>query len=111
VAYTVSQIITSARSVLQDTAVPFRYSDPDLLDPVNYAVHTVIRSRPDLYWGNYPIVTPQLTLSDAWPLSDVYVSGVVGFVAGWAELRDDEYAEDKRAALLLSALRPMLVNG
>jgi hypothetical protein len=46
---TPSEIIVEARKLLQDTRVPFRYSDADLLGYLNQAILRVLTMRPDLF--------------------------------------------------------------
>ncbi len=110
-ATSVQQVIDGARSILQDKKAPYRYSDDELVDIVNYAISRVIRLRPDLYFGDYPISQAALTISSNLPIPDIYTSSIVAYVAGWAELRDDEYTTDGRAAVLLRSLKNGLQNG
>ena len=110
-AYTIQDVVTSARSILQDKVEPYRYSDPELTEAANFALFNVQKLRPDLFFGSYPIAASSYTLSDALPIPDIYAPAITAYVSGWAELRDDEYTEDSRAALLLAALKPSLQDG
>lgn len=46
---TPAEIITAARSIIQDTLVPYRYSDADMLGYVNQSLKRMAVLRPDLF--------------------------------------------------------------
>lgn len=46
---TPADIIVEARKLLQDTRVPYRYSDDDLLGYINHTVRRMLTLRPDLF--------------------------------------------------------------
>lgn len=103
----VQSVVDSVRSILQDTQTPYRYSDDDLVDIINYTLRSIARLRPDLFFGSFPPTITDVTISDNIPaaISDEYVPQIVLFVTGWAELRDDDYTDDKRAVALMQTLK------
>jgi len=115
-AKTVADLISEARSLLQDTDTPYRYSDSDLIAYLNTAMPEARRKRPDLfvtYWGGD---SPSFTVADItaatdFPLDEMYYMPFVYFVVGMAELRDDEFAVDNRAVSLLNAFTGKLITG
>jgi hypothetical protein len=102
----VAAIVQSARSNLNDNTEPFRYSDDDLLSFVNTAVYEVRRVRPDFFFGI--TVIPQYDAADITNLTEFafpnYADPVTDYVVGNAELRDDEFTDDGRAAQLMKGL-------
>lgn len=113
-ARTVGQIIASARGILSDQRVPYRYLTSDLAGYVSEAVSEARRVRPDLFILTLRDPTPiytEASLATEVPLPDSYFSQVVNFVAGRADLRDDEFANDGRAATLIQAFGIALTGG
>ena len=107
----VSDMIAMVRDVLQDDDAD-RYSNARLIRGINLGVLDTRRVRPDLFIGRYSEPTWQATaLSDEFPLPEVIVPSIVKYTAGWAELADDEYTTDGRAASLLTAFRTDLGAG
>lgn len=101
---TVSDIITRARVDLNDEeADEFRYSTAELLAHVNSAMFEIRRNRPDFFYG--VSTTTQYTLTDVTALTEFafpqFAEPVAKFVAGRAEIRDDEFTADGRAVQLL----------
>jgi len=78
---TPAEIITEARKLLQDTRVPFRYSDGDLLGYFNQVISRTLNMRPDLFTeiGTFaltPNTVVQKLPADGHRLVDIYhVSG------------------------------------
>ena len=114
-ARTIAQALAEARTVLQDKAAPLRYSDADLLEGLNAAIAECRSRRPDLFLGRLRSALPAYTTADAdngveLPIDDVYFTPVVLYTAGRAELRDDDYAENGRAAMLINQLSQRLLG-
>ncbi|CAB4143954.1 hypothetical protein UFOVP470_6 [uncultured Caudovirales phage] len=108
----VSDVLAQARELLQDKVSPYRYSDDSLFYAINEAIFEARRLRPDLFVGRLRISIERVGAgTDAFPLDDMYFSSTVNYVVGRAEMRDDEFANDKRAALLHSAFYTALVKG
>lgn len=116
--------ITQARSILQDRIEPYRYTDEEMVEVLNLALANIKRLRPDAFAGTFTTsTTPQfypdgdpspspgyLPLSDPWPVDEMFFSPTVVFLAGYAELRDDEFTVDSRAATLLQRFTGQLLS-
>lgn len=119
-----STAMVQIRSILQDRVEPYRYLDSELVAILNTCLTEVKRLRPDAFAGTFTTsTTPQfyedgqilppagyLPLSDPWPIDEMFFSPVVVYVAGYAELRDDEFTVDSRAALLLQRFAGQLLS-
>lgn len=106
--------INEARAILQDTdsASGYRYSDADLLGYVRDAVNVARALRPDIFIGQYATPVPETyALSDPFPLPLFYYTPTCQYIAGRAELRDDEFAVDGRAMTFAGRLESVLVKG
>ena len=74
---TPAEVITEARSILQDADTPYRYSDTDLLGFVNQTIKRMVVIRPDLFGeiGDIPTTAGtavQSLPSDALRLIDIF---------------------------------------
>jgi hypothetical protein len=108
----VSTLTTQARQILQDTVVPYRYSDESLVGIVNEAMYEARRVRPDLFLGKLRTsLTPVASISDQLPLSEQFFGPLVNFVVGRAEMRDDEFTNDKRATTLYGGFYAAMTKG
>lgn len=110
-----ADLITEARTLLQDqfddpslvddTTFTYRYATSELVALVNSGLGTAERLRPDLFLGQYGSVNDALTTSNlsTWkfPIPMTYWQPVVNYVAGMAQARDDEFAQESRAAALM----------
>lgn len=108
-------LVYEAREMLQDTSsVEPRYSDSTLLNILNRGLHDLSRIRPDitytLFTGNSLEVpeivesapgTGQVIWSDPFGLEMQFYPTMLAYLVGVAEITDDEYAEDGRAALFM----------
>lgn len=113
-ARTVGQVVTAARAIVQDSVVPYRYSDTDLAGYVSEALTEARRVRPDLFLGSLRAAVPLYTSADlatALPLPDSYFSQVVNYVAGRVDLREDQFAQDGRAMTLIASFGVSLTGG
>lgn len=108
----VSDVLTQARELLQDKVSPYRYSDASMITAINEAMFEARRLRPDLFSTQLRSSLTRVTASgDALPFDDHMVAPVVNYVVGRAEMREDEFATDRRAALLSAAFYTALVKG
>jgi hypothetical protein len=108
---TVAKVISEARVLLQDTVnSPYRYSDPELLSALNQAFPEAKRIRPDLFLS---LTMPEYTVVDttAISLNEMYRMALVYYIAGRAQLRDDEDVQDQRAAAFLQMFATKLAGG
>ena len=109
-------LIDEAREILQDTQEPYRYSDAILLNVLNRGLQETARIRPDAFWDTFAtddIVVPEITvptLSDTFPLPMQFFLPIVSFVVAWAEVLDDEFTVDGRAATLISQFKQGLIG-
>lgn len=100
---TVGKIIDAARILLQDTrAGAYRYDDPSLILHLNDAVLEARRIRPDLFLPSYAVPAEYTSKTDLFTLELMYRPAFVYYVAGKAQLRDDETGQDGRATVLLN---------
>lgn len=107
-AKTVEQIILGARVILQDEVDPFRYTQDELLSHLNNSLYELKRLRPDAWLSWFGKELPEYTnisadLASQIPINPIFYQQIIYYVAGYAELRDDEYTVDGRAAVLLQA--------
>jgi hypothetical protein len=110
-ARTVQAVLDRAREILNDKAGT-RYLDDELCNYVRDAMVDARYIRPDLFVGVYLTPLPDtLVPSDPFPLSDQFFAVVGEYLVGMAELRDDEWAVDGRAATLRSTLKQKLTTG
>lgn len=110
-ARTVQAVITRVREVLQD-ADGARYTDLELCAHCVDAIQQARSVRPDLFIGQYAAPLPDVLVpADPLPLPDQLFAAVGYYVSGNAELRDDEFAVDGRAATLSKAYTQKLMQG
>ncbi len=114
--WTVGDVITQAREVIQDKRAPYRNSDTELLGYFNHALSETRRLRPDLFLGNEEearllLWTTQVTdLDEPFPLEEQYFSPFVFFVSAMVGVGDDEFANNGRAAGLMTMFKTQLVG-
>jgi len=113
-ARTVAQVIAAARVLVNDNdpdaaTNPSLYRQPDTqyLVWVLDALNAVRNRRPDLFLGNYGDLSA-LTTGSNLPLPDQFFQAVVAYVAGMAELPDDEHVTTGRAKVLADLLQGFL---
>lgn len=100
----VQQLLNDARGV--------RYPLDQLRGYVVDAVVEARSVRPDLFVGEYAVPLPDtLEQDDPLPLPDQFFAAVCMYVAGIAELRDDEFAVDGRAMTLQQMFARKLTTG
>lgn len=107
---TVQKMVDNARIMIQDTVVPYRYPDSDLLKWMNDSILEARRLRPDLFLPAFTI--PEITaLTDSltW-LEPMYRTAFPYYLAGRCNLIDDEGNQDSRAAALMNKFIAQLVT-
>ena len=123
-AKTYQDVVTEARVLLQDTETgSYRYSDATLLAMYNRALQALARIRPDACFDLYDdnsLNGPELVESGAgagqtnWTenfgLEMQFFNALVHYVTGMAEIVDDEYTEDGRAAMLLGQFKANVIG-
>ena len=105
---TVADYVREARVLLQDQVVPYRYPDADLVSALNMGILRARFLRPDLFIGTTTL--PSFTANDTTTFSmDVqYRVPFVYFIAGHAQMRDEEDTQDNRSAAFLSMFAKQL---
>ena len=118
-ARTYDNLITEARALLKDTdADTKRYTDSSLLNILNLCLQDLCRMRPDACYDlfldnslNVPEVVDdspageQILWTVDFNIEMQFYTPLVIYVVGMAEVTDDEYTTDGRAALLLRQFR------
>ncbi len=111
---TFQQIINSARVVLNDVILDVntvtRYSDPELLEFARAALVDARKMRLDLFLSNMTGAFPAFAATDTVPIPEDYIVPLVDYVIHRAELRDDEFAVDGRAATLYQKFKNGMVG-
>lgn len=111
-ARTVQDVIDrTSGDVLNDVANG-RYTIAQIVGYVNDAVLEVRNLRPDLFVGALSTDLPLLDdPADPLPVPDSLFPAICFYVAGRAEIRDDEFAVGGRAQQLINALAQKLMRG
>lgn len=110
--YLISDVLSQARYLLQDARTPYRHDDDELLAYFNNAIGEAYRLRPDLFLAADFVITKYDSgnLSDPFPVAEFLVPQFVAYVAGFAELSDDEFATDGRAIALVNKFTANLLS-
>jgi len=110
----IDDALADARVILNDTAGD-RYTDADLISDLNSAISMTKMIRPDSFILGEAL--PEFVVADLglgtptdFPLPEVFYQSFVYYLAGNAELRDDEFAVDGRAMTLLGTYRRNLTG-
>lgn len=99
---TAEEVVTAARTLLNDIVAPYRYSDDTLVVALNVAFQEAKMRRPDLFIG---LTIPNYTSppnSTAIGLDEMYRIALVFYICGYAQLIDEEDNQDARAASFLT---------
>lgn len=129
-AKTWADLITESRDTLQDTDIPYRYTDTFLLNFLNDGLLVVGALRPDAYWDRWKdgdIIIPRVVTVDPSPDTDtetlsspdddevaladtftdvlpfMFYVPLKFYVIGRAEFIEDEFTSDSRAIAVLNA--------
>lgn len=106
----VSSLIIEAREHIQDLVAPYRYSDDALVRYLNTGVQLARTDRPDYFLAELTTPLTSYALNSTLAVDSQLEPLLVYFIAGSAELRDDEFAEDSRAMGLINMFRVLLVG-
>ena len=123
-AKTYQDVVTEARVLLQDTDdTSYRYTNTTLLAIYNRGLQALARVRPDAcydLYDNNALGVPELVESSpgagqtvwtaSFGLELQFFNPLVHYVVGMAEVVDDEYTQDGRAALLLNQFKADLLG-
>ena len=123
-AKTYQDVVTEARVLLQDTDdTSYRYSDATLLAMYNRAFQALARIRPDAFYDLYDnnsLEVPEIVESgagagqvdwtDNFGIEMQFYNALVHYVTGMAEIVDDEYTVDGRAAMLLGQFKANVIG-
>lgn len=114
-AKTYETLVSETRVLLQDTdADQLRYTDAVLLSILNRGLHDLSRLRPDLTYtayANNSLNVPEIVFSgagagevnwdDTFPWEMWFYNRLLEYLVAVAEISDDEYAVDGRAAMMM----------
>jgi hypothetical protein len=117
VAKTYANLILESREMLQDTDIDDpRYTDSTMLNILNRGLQDLSRIRPDITYTlfvNNSLEVPeivetapgagQVIWTDPFGLEMQFYPTMLSYIVGVAEITDDEYTEDGRAALFMQA--------
>ena len=106
---TFQDVIDDVRVTLND-ADGTRYTTPQLLGFANDGVQEGFRLRPDFLLGQYTATATTYVAGDTVPFPARYQMLLKYYVCYRAELRDDEYSQDGRAASLLGLFNSELTK-
>ena len=111
---TFQQIMDDARVLLNDVKLDVdtvtRYSEAQLLLYAQQALYEARRVRPDLFLSNLTGDFPAYATTDNAPIPEAYVVPLIDYVISRAEMRDDEFAVDGRAATLFQKFKSGLMG-
>ena len=117
-AKTYQNLLSEARSILQDTATDAtlqRYTDQTLLDQLNRGLLELYRIRPDAFYDLWDdtaedFLVPSLDTSalpsvtsylNTFALPLMFYDALMDFVVGYVEAVDDEFTQDARSMTFL----------
>jgi hypothetical protein len=108
---TVQDYVTAVRILVQDQVPVYRYADGDLVEALNEGILDANRIRPDLFLGVTTLpsyVTPVDATVVA--IDPLYRVAFTYYMAGWVQLRDEEYTQDSRAAAFMNHFNTILTS-
>jgi hypothetical protein len=114
---TIDEALYEARTIVNDTQVPFRNPDTTLLLYLNTALRALYAVRPDAYIGDfssgiisnnavltYDATDLGLTPPTGFPVDDrLFYGPVVAYIAARIEIQDDEFTENARSQQLMAS--------
>jgi hypothetical protein len=107
---TVGKIVDYSRVLLQDTLEPYRYPTASLIDNLNVALLDARRLRPDLFLYTSTDVPSYSATSEIVDIDQQYRMALVYYVAGTAQMRDEEDVTDARAMLFMQKFTSLLIE-
>ena len=112
---TVADYLAEARNLLQDLVQPYRYPDDHLVTGLNISLQEVRRLRPDLLRRYLRTAIPSYSASSpttAVEMEEQFRIALAYYMAGYAQLQDDEESQDTRAAGFIAMfMNTFTVNG
>ena len=93
----IRDVVAQARYILGDSSEPYRYTEEELVIHANNATSEARRIRPDMFDGTHDLTLEDGDIDSPVALSANYFVPLVFYVAGMAELGDDEHANSGRA--------------
>lgn len=136
-AKTYQNAIDEARQLLQDTETPYRFSDTILLNKLNRALQELGRIRPDAFTNRFDtdsgdIIVPEVrsvdpeedtdpdeldidedsevALTDTIDFPMMFYTAIVYFIVASAEILDDEFTTDGRAAMMMAQFKQSVIG-
>jgi hypothetical protein len=100
----VDDIIAEARTHLQD-ADGTRYSTASLLRELENALLDLRRTRPDLFLGSLRTAMTPIVAGTNIPVDEMFRPSLSLYVAGRAQIRDEEASPDSRAGVLVNSAK------
>lgn len=114
---TVDEALFEARTIVNDTQIPFRNPDTTLLLYLNTALRALYAIRPDAYIGDfssgiisnnavltYDVTDLGLDPPTSFPVDDrLFYGPVVAYIAARIEIQDDEFTENARSQQLMAS--------
>jgi hypothetical protein len=109
---TVADYVADARVLLQDSVdAPYRYSDAVLLQALNVAILEARRLRPDLFLDRFDNLPSFAAVnSTAVDIDPQFRPALVYYMAGRAQMTDEEQTEDARATDFMARFTNILVG-
>lgn len=125
-ARTIGGLIAEARAILQDTLETaassptqsqpgYRYSDADMMAAFNGAMSEARAKRPDLFLAiglrtPLPVYAVPGDMGTAFPLDTSVYDAFLYYLCGRAELREDTFANDSRATVMMNKFVSQLLQ-
>lgn len=108
---TVLDYISEARVLLQDTLVPYRYADAELLSGLNLALVQAHKLRRDLFLKYDAAPYYAAVAATEVDIDETYRRAILFFICGHAQLRDEEETTDARATAFFNGFNMQLTAG
>jgi len=110
---TVAEYVTAARVLLQDTYGPnYRYPSIDIVNALNFGLIRARQLRADLFIQSDGVIPFYTQENDQpVPFEPMYREGLLNYIVGQIQLRDDEDTTDQRSAALKNAFVTQLSVG
>ena len=123
-ARTYANLISEVRQFTQDSEAPYRNEDSFYIEILNRGLQEVGRLRPDALYDlfdantlNVPVVlesgtpaTGEVLTTEEFQLEMQFYSPMFAFMIGMAEIQDDEFTDEGRAAMLLTQFRNTILG-
>lgn len=123
-ARTYANLISEVRNFTQDNLAPYRNEDSFYIEILNRGLNEIGRMRPDALYDlfdanalNVPEViasgtpgTNQVLTTEEFQLDMQFYSPLFSFMVGMAEVQDDEFTDEGRAAMLLTQFRNTILG-